>query len=245
MFFHLKSLIYAFVFFLSLQILIPGNKFFWHISIFLFVFSIFVSRKINKKNSSCIMPAVFSVSTTIIIFLVDGFLIREIISIFTALTYYFIFLGIFRLKNYSYDQTARGLISGTLFANLFLFYAGFYGLYLNFAIPLWFLMLVFLTITFIMSYRYFSLISSEKRKILNYSLILGTVMAQISWVINFWPFGYLTTGIIALIFYYMFWDIAQSYFINKISKKKIVANLIFFSLIITMILATSKWQLAI
>ncbi len=245
MFFHLKSLIYSILFLATLGVLIFNENLFWYVSIFLIVFSIFVSQKADKGKHFYLILAIFSISTTMIFYLIDESLIRGIFSILASLVYYFILLGTFRLRSYSKDQTARGIVSGTLFANFFLFYAGFYGLYINFSIPLWFLMFVFLTVTFILSYRYFSLISSEKMKILSYSLILGTMMAEISWVISFWPFGYLTIGVIALIFYYMFWDIAQSYFINKISRRRIVVNLIFFSLIIGLILVSSRWQLAV
>ena len=106
-------------------------------------------------------------------------------------------------------------------------------------------MFAFLVITFILSYHYLGILSSDKSKVLTYSLILGLAMAEISWIINFWPFGYLTTGAIALIFYYMFWDLAQSYFTEKLSKRKIVINLIFFSLLIGLILLSSRWQLAV
>jgi hypothetical protein len=170
---------------------------------------------------------------------------QQVFVFISAAVYYFILLGIYRLRNYSDDQTARGIFSGGLLATFFYFYSGFYGLYINFSIPLWFLMLFFLAITFILSYHYLGILSKDNKKVLSYSLILGMAMAEISWVINFWPFGYLTTGVIALIFYYMFWDLAQSYFINKLSKRKIVANLVFFSLLIGLILITSRWQLAL
>lgn len=245
MFFHLKSLLYSIIFFITLQVLVFNESFLWYVAIFLVIFSIFVSRKMDSEKHFYLIPAIFSISTIIIFYLIDNESIKEIFSALAAIVFYFTFLGISRLRSYAKDKTARGIISGALFANIFLFYSGFYGLYINFSIPLWFLMLVFLAITFILSYRYFNLISSEKTKTLIYSLILGIAMAEISWVINFWPFGYLTTGVIALIFYYMFWDIAQSYFINKISRKRIVVNLIFFGLIIGLILASSRWQLAV
>lgn len=245
MFFHLKSLLYSILFFIALQALVFNESLLWYVAIFLVLFSIFVSKRIDNKNRFYLIPAIFSISTIIIFYLIDKESIKEIFSVLAAIVFYFTFLGASRLRSYSKDKTARGIISGAFFANVFLFYSGFFGLYINFSIPLWFLMLVFLAVTFTLSYRYFSLISSEKTKILIYSLILGIAMAEISWVINFWPFGYLTTGVIALIFYYMFWDIAQSYFINKISRKRIVVNLIFFGLIIGLILVSSRWQLAV
>jgi hypothetical protein len=217
----------------------------WQAGIFLVLFSIYSAKKSGKSYSLATVPIIFSISSIILFYLIHDSMDRQVFIVISSAIYYFIFLGIYRLKNYEGDQTARGIISGGLFATVFFFYAGFYGLYINFSIPLWFLMIVFLSITFILSYHYLRILSSDKRKVLTYSLILGLTMAEISWVINFWPFGYLTTGVIALIFYYVFWDLAQSYFTYKLSKRKIVINLIFFSFLIGLILFSSRWQLTV
>lgn len=141
-------------------------------------------------------------------------------------------------------------------STIFFTYAGAYGLYLNFLVPLWSLMFVYLLITLLVSYQYFSIIHSHadspagalsrsskdsKKMIWVYSFLLALAMAEIVWTINFWPFGYLTAGAVALILYYVLWDIIQSHFLNLLSKKRVVANLIFFSFVIFMILITSKW----
>lgn len=245
MFFHLKSLIYAVLFFGVFQLIFAYGNLIWYLGIFLVLLSIFGAKRIGGKHIFSLIPIIFSISSIIIFYLIDFQLDQQVFVFISATVYYFILLGIYRLRNYSNDQTARGIFSGGLLATFFYFYSGFYGLYINFSIPLWLLMIFFLAITFVLSYHYLSILSKDNKKVLNYSLILGMAMAEISWVINFWPFGYLTTGVIALIFYYMFWDLAQSYFINKLSKRKIVANLVFFSLLIGLILATSRWQLAV
>jgi hypothetical protein len=245
MFFHLKSLICAVLFFAIFQAIFISDNLIWYAGFFLLVLSALGAKKLGGKYILSIVPAVFSISSIILFYLIDTYPIKQVFIVISSIVYYFVFLGIYRLKNYEKDQTARGIISGGLAATIFFFYSGFYGLYLNFAIPLWFLMFVFLAITFILSYHYLRILSSDKSKALTCSLILGLAMAEISWVINFWPFGYLTTGVIALIFYYMFWDLAQSYFTKKLSKRKIVVNLIFFSLLIGLILFSSRWQLAV
>ena len=245
MFFHLKSLFYAILFLGILQVIFWNENLIWQAGIFLLFFSIWSAKRVGGKYSFSTIPIVFSTSSIILLYLIDFSADQQAFIILASMIFYFILLGIFRLKSYSEDQTAKGIASGGLLATIFLFYSGFYGLYINFSIPLWLLMLVFLAITFILSYHYLGAISSDKKKILSFSVILGFAMAEISWVISFWPFGYLTTGVIALIFYYMFWDLAQSYFTQKLSKKKITFNLIFFSLLIGLILLTSRWQLAV
>jgi hypothetical protein len=245
MFFHLKSLLYAILFLAIFQVVFFNENLIWQAGIFLVFFSLWSAKRIGGKYSFSIIPVIFSVSSVILLYLIDFPADQQAFIILASLVFYFILLGIFRLKSYSKDQTARGIASGGLLATIFFFYTGFYGIYINFSIPLWVLMFVFLAITFILSYHYLGAISPDKKKVLSFSVILGFAMAEISWVINFWPFGYLTTGVIALIFYYMFWDLAQSYFTKKLSKRKITFNLIFFSLLIGLILLTSRWQLAV
>jgi len=245
MFFHLKSMLYATTFLAIFETVFMIDNLVRYAIIFLILFSIWSAKKIGRSYSFVIVPVIFSISSFILFYLIHSRPDQQAFIVISSIFYYFIFLGIYRLKNYENDQTAKGIISGGLFATIFFFFSGFYGLYLNFSIPLWFLMFVFLAVTFVLSYYYLRILSTDKNKVLTYSLILGLAMAEISWVINFWPFGYLTTGVIALIFYYMFWDLAQSYFTEKLSKKKIVVNLIFFSLLIGLILLSSRWQLAV
>jgi hypothetical protein len=96
-------------------------------------------------------------------------------------------------------------------------------------------------VTILLSFQYFWLINDNKKNVLNYSLILGLIMAEIVWVLNFWPFGYLTTGVITLIFYYVFWDLATCHFLDELSQKRVIANMIFFGLLITLVLSSARW----
>jgi hypothetical protein len=66
-------------------------------------------------------------------------------------------------------------------------------------------------------------------------------MAEIFWVLNFWPFGYLTTSVAGLVFYFVFWDIIQCHFLQKLSKRRIVANMVFLSIIVMMVLSSTRW----
>lgn len=245
MFFHLKSIFYALIFLGSFHGIFLNENLIGYVIVFLVFFSAFAARKTSGKNIFAIVPIIFSLSSIVLFYLIDLEIERRIFIVISSIIFYFILLGTYRLKSYSKDKTARGIFAGGLLFTVFFFYAGFYGLYLNFSIPLWFLMFVFLAVTFVLSYHYFSIVSPGNKKTLSYSLILGMAMAQISWVINFWPFGYLTTGVIALIFYYVFWDITECYFLNKLSKKRLVKNLIFFSALIGLVLVSSRWQLAV
>ena len=111
----------------------------------------------------------------------------------------------------------------------------------GYLVPLYYLMLVYLVTTFFVSYQYFSIICVNKKKVWLYSLVVSLVMAEIAWTINFWPFGYLTSGAVALILYFVLWDIIQKNFLDIIRKKRIIFNLIFFSVLASLVLISSKW----
>jgi hypothetical protein len=156
--------------------------------------------------------------------------------------YYLSLLGSYRLGRYDRDQTAIGMNMAGSVATIFFSYAGAYGLYLNFLVPLYYLMLAYLVVTLLVSYQHFSLVKRDNKKsVWTYSFLLALAMAELIWTMNFWPFGYLTTGVIALILYYVLWDLVYSHFAGKLSKRRVAANMVFFSVVIIFILLTSKW----
>jgi hypothetical protein len=241
MFFHFRALAHSILFWLILEMIAyDDQKIFW-LALILVGATLWGIRKILKRFIFSVIPVVFALSAIAMLYLIDSMTERHIFIFLGSCLYYLAFLGIFRLKVAPKDQTARGMIATSVFAALFFFYAAVYGIYLNFSIALWILMLIFLCITWMVSYEYFSIINEDKKTVQSYSLILGMLMAEIAWMINFWPFGYLTTGVIALIFYYIFWDLTQNHFLHNLSQKRLMANLIFFSVLIGLILATSRW----
>jgi hypothetical protein len=102
-------------------------------------------------------------------------------------------------------------------------------------------MIAFLFATTLVSFQYFWLLKKDVRMVWSYSLVLGLIMTEIAWVVNFWPFGYLTTGVITLIFYYVFWDLVHNSFVGSLTKKRVAVNLIFFGLLTTLVLMSAHW----
>lgn len=241
MFFHFQALAHSLLFFIILELIaFDDRRIFW-LAFILVGVTLWGIKKIVKRFIFSTIPVIFSVSATAMLYLIDSLTQRHVFIVLGSFIYYMTLLGIFRLKNAPKDKTARGMIAASAFTALFFFYAATYGIYLNFSISLWILMIVFLLATGLVSYEYFSIINEDKKIVRNYSLILGMLMAEVAWTINFWPFGYLTTGIVILIFYYIFWDLTQSHFLHTLSQKRLIANLVFFSIIIGIILTTSRW----
>lgn len=200
-----------------------------------------VTRRISRRVSMTPMPLVFAASTMGMLYFVQSERQENLLIILSAVAYYFIHVAFYRLRSCKKDQTAKGIIAAGSLATTFVFYAASYGIYLNFAISLWILMMLLASVTALISFQYFWLTNENKKNILNYSLVLGLVMAEIVWMLNFWPFGYLTTGVINLIFYYVFWDLVQCHFQDTLSKRRVVANMVFFGFLVAMVLTSTRW----
>jgi hypothetical protein len=240
-FLKLRPLLYSLVYLIGLEAIVIFHRHVLILVIFLTAISIYQGWRIGGKWKFSTPPAFFTLSSVALLYLITIHYEQQTFIILSALMYYLSLLGAYRLSKYEGDQTARGMNMAATVSTIFFTYAGAYGLYLNFLVPLWSLMLAYLFVTLLVSYQYFSIIKEEKKTVWIYSFILALAMAEIVWTINFWPFGYLTAGAIALILYYVLWDLIQSHFLNLLSKKRVVANLIFFSAVIFMILITSKW----
>ena len=241
MFLKLRPLLYSAVFFIGLELIVLASFGLFYITILLLIVAMYEGRKIGQSWRYAILPVFFTIFSIALLQLISLIFEEQIFIVLVSIMYYLALLGTYRLGKYEEDKTARGMIMASTLAAIFFAYAGAYGLYLNFLVPLYALMLTYLIVTFFISYQYFSIIEKNKIRVKTYSFLLSLFMVEIIWSMNFWPFGYLTTGVIALILYYVLWDLTQSYFLNLLSRKRVVANMVFFSIIISIVLLSSKW----
>jgi len=242
MFLKSRPLLFSLVFFASLEIIVIKAHFVFLIAIFLFLMSLYEGRKIGGRWLFSVLPVFFVLSSVALLYLIGLAYEQQIFIVLASIMYYFSLFSAYRLGRYSGDQTAKGMNMAAAFATIFFTYSGVYGLYLNFLVPLYYLMLAYLLVTLLVSFQYFAIIKKNQRKLVwIYSFLLALIMTEIVWTMNFWPFGYLTTGVIALILYYVLWDLTQSYFLNLLSHKRVVANVVFFSVLVVMVLLTAKW----
>lgn len=242
MFLKLRPLICSLFFIAGLEAIVFFPEYVLFIVFFLFLFSLYQGKRIGKGWNFSVLPVFFTLSSVALLYLVTLIYEQQTFIILASIMYYLSLLGAYRLSRYENDQTARGMNMAATAATIFFTYAGAYGVYLNFLVPLYWLMAVYLVVTLLVSYQYFYIIKkTDKSLVWIYSFILALAMSEIIWTMNFWPFGYLTTGVIALILYYVLWDLIQSHFLNLLSKKRVVVNIILFSFVIGLILLSSKW----
>lgn len=242
MFLKIKPLIYSLIFLVGLEFIATTHNFVYQTAFLLLIISIFQGRKIGGKWSFSVLPGFFSISSVSLLYLIGPTYEKQIFILLAAILYYLALFGAYRLSLYREDKTAKGMIMAATTSTIFFTYASFYGIYLNFLVPLYVLMIAYLVVTLLVTYQHFSIIKNEgKLSVWIYSFLLSLAMVELIWTMNFWPFGYLTTGAIALILYYVLWDIIQSYFLNLLNKRRVVVNTILFSALIIMLLLSSKW----
>jgi hypothetical protein len=254
MFFHFQVFLYSLIFFFTLQFVASdavsgqlasasglGTWLVVIIFFFLFVYFYQIAKRVSQRASMTPIPLLLVISTLGLLYFVQSIKQQQLLISLSAIAYYFLHIALYRLRTAKKDQTARATIAAGSVATIFLFYATAYGIYLNFAISLWVLMAMLMLVTVFVSFQYFWLINDDEKNVLNYSLVLGFVMAEIVWVLNFWPFGYLTTGVISLIFYYVFWDLIQCHFFDTLSKRRVVSNMIIFGMLVALVLSSTRW----
>lgn len=212
----------------------------------LIVISLLASRRLTRRFADAFLPGLLSLTAPILLSLIDHPGERQLFTIISAGMYYFALLGIFRLRHAPKDRTAQAFLNSSVMAAMFFFYAGLYGFYLNFSFPLWGLMLLFFTGTAMTSYvTFIGLERKEPNRVIVYSVLLGLVMGEMAWVMSFWPFGYLTTGSLGLIFFFIVWDISFDAFRKSLSLKRAVIRLLFFFSLILLLLVSTPWRILV
>ena len=242
MFLKIRPLVLSLIYLVSLELITFKPAYFYWIGFFLIMLSLYEGRKIGHRWLFSVLPVFFVLSSVALLYLIALTYEQQTFILLSAVMYYLALFSAYRLGVYGGDQTAKGMNMAAAATTIFFTYTSAYGLYLNFLVPPYYLMLVYLVVTLLVSFQYFAIIKRDQRKIVwMYSFLLALIMTEIIWTMNFWPFGYLTTGVIALILYYVLWDLVQSYFLNLLSRRRVVANMVFFSTLVIVVLLSAKW----
>ncbi len=76
-----------------------------------------------------------------------------------------------------------------------------------------------------------------------FSFIIALIMGEIIWGLSFWPFGYLVTGMTAVIILFLFWSIVRKFIKKELTKKFIIVNVFMMVVIIIIMIITSPWRI--
>jgi len=253
MIFHFTIFFWTLIFSLGLEF-IALNPFFptWNWYIFsivpLLIISLIACRKVTKRFTDVFLPGLLSLTAPTLLSLIDSSSQRQAFVFLSALMYYFALLGLYRLGHAPRDKTAQVFLNTASVAALFFYYTGIFGFYLNFSFPLWGLMILYFLGTALTSYKTFVSVgreSMEKRRLILYSALLGLFMSEMAWEMSFWPFGYLTAGVLGLIFFFLLWDISFDAFHQVLSLRRAVLRILFFFVLIGILLYSTPWHILV
>jgi len=204
---------------------------------------IVAARVITKRWKFTVLPAILVPGAVMLLSLINPPAEMNIFMFFSTVVFYLTVLAGWRLYHYEKDETAKAMYSAAVAATLFCWYAAAYGWYLNptMSFPIWTLIVIFSVITFLVSSVSFSVNQIEREKGLTYSVFLAVLIAQVIWVQNFWPFGYLTTSVITLIMYFVGWEIILTFFLKKITLRAIFFEILFLVGSVTLVLLSTRW----
>jgi len=200
-------------------------------------------RLIAKRWKFTVLPAVLILGSVLLLSLIDPVFEMNLFIAFSALAFYLTALAGWRLEQYEKDETAKAMYNVATVAALFCWYAAAFGWYLNpsMSFPIWTLLAVLSIVTLFVSLASFAVNQIDPEKRLIYGVFLVFLVAQTAWIQNFWPFGYLTTGVITLIIYFVGWELILSFFINKLTARAAFFKIIFLAGSMALILLSSKW----
>lgn len=249
MIFHFTLLLWSVIFSAGLWFVAQGEvvlEWSWYLYTIgpLALISVIAAHRVTHRVVDAAIPMLLSVTAPVLLSLIDAPLEREVFVMLAGVMYYLGLLALYRLHYTPTDKTAQSMLSVAVMSAVFFYYAGIYGFYINFNFPIWGLMLLFLSGTAAASYQTFVVRGrKERRRALSYSLVIGIIMGEVAWALGFWPFGYLTTGAIALVLYAILWDIAFDVFHRELSIKRAALRIFFFLGLVLLLLFSTPWNI--
>lgn len=211
--------------------------------VILLVIIFYATHKIGRRFIFTIIPIGIIISSLALLYFIDSTFKRSLFAISVGIIYYSAFLGIVRMKNNSRDITARTFFSISIISTIFFFFAAFYGVYINFEIPLWFFLSISSIFLFFITFTSLRIYSKNAYRAFLGSAIISFLIVQIMWMMNFWPFGYLTNASVIVLFYYIIWDMFIMVFTITLSKKRVISNIMIGLCLLSILLFTSRWVL--
>lgn len=244
--FHLPIAVYAVIYMVGLFVAVQ-----YALSDFLYVgiaisiltlLSAVAGRMIARHFFFAIVPVLLSIASLVLLFFIDSLRQQQIITFVVGLLVYAVTLGSYRLSKQPRDAVARGMVVAGATTAVFFAYSAIFAVYLNFIISQWLVGFCVFVVTVVISWQYFVMIAHGRFvQTIVYSIALGLVLTEVSMSAIMWPFGYLTTSVVLLMIYYILWDLGQAFFLDRLSKTRLIINVIFFLCIATMVLLSAQW----
>ncbi|PIP17591.1 MAG: hypothetical protein COX43_03490 [Parcubacteria group bacterium CG23_combo_of_CG06-09_8_20_14_all_35_9] len=250
--------------FASFRILLEAPHWFYGVFIFLVFLSILsISHltgkiKSQEKVNFLIAPLFFILGSLIFFIFIENRIFQYLFMIGAALMLAVQLENIFIYFNHPYkEKISLAIQSGVSnffdFITLFLFYSSFFSfrIFLNITllslIPLVFLITILLVYENFWANGIFRISenvggTTSESKSVSYILIIGILLAEMFWVVNFLPLSFYTNALLLTIVYYTVTSISKCYFKGETESKVVKRYLVFGLFLIGLVLGTAKWK---
>ncbi len=169
--------------------------------------------------------------------------IRQAGPLLTTVLFYIICLNL-NLNKEKYILGYNLLIFTTLFSS-FLIFSAIWAFYLYFDTFLpWMVMILIFLVSFLLIYQALFLSERICIHLWLYALIASLILAETAWALIFWPTGYLISGIILAVIFYIFWGLISHYFEETLTKRVVLEYIILGTIVLIIILRSTPWFFA-
>ena len=185
--------------------------------------------KLNKFNfkskdfwllaAPCLLLVFFT--TLFLLFLNYQAVKHAVIIVIAALNYYFVFyLYYFLCRITKYTPLSLESLSSYFNVISFLFLGiSFYG-FINFLnLKVWYLAVLLIIITFILTYQFFWINKIGERQNFLASVLVSILLVEFFWSISFLPVSHFISGLSLTIIYYVLINTLLLHFLGKFDKK--------------------------
>jgi len=244
-------LVTSLVLFIGWEIMIFSPKYFFIIVAVLMVSLIILLLRLNKfdfKSKDFWLLAtptlLLALFTTLFLLFLNYSIVKHIVIIVIAVVnYYFItYLYYFLCRITRY--TPLSLESSSSYFNIITYlFLGVvvYGLINLLNLKIWYLAILLIVVTFILTYQFFWINKIHERQNFLISVLVAILLVEFFWSISFLPVSHFISGLSLAIIYYILTNILLLHFLEKFDKKILRRYLSVGLICIFVILLSAQW----
>lgn len=192
-------------------------------------------------------PAVFfGICSWAMLFFIDTEAKQQTFIAFSTVLFFASLWAFWRWREGLLSGMTKSVLSALNVACAFFFFSAFSAFLINFSPRTWIVvgMIGVMGIgVYALVHHFIFYVSGDATRATRYSAIALFFFLQLAWIVQFWPFGYLTVGALLLVFYYVLWDALESYAEGTFTRAHMITNLFVFFGLTGIVLLTTRWTL--
>lgn len=230
---------------LEYAIFLPGQ--YWSSFVALSVFLFFVyTRAVGNTSHRGSLIFFFGIFSWGLLFFMDDVMEQHLFVLLSSILFGCMLWGYQRWRKGILLGATKSVLSAVTLASVFLFFSVLVGLLINYNVPIGVFAGVLGFGVYMLTRQYLEgLVEESQTRVAAYSISVGIFFLELGTIIRFWPFGYLTTGVILLILYYVLWDVLGSYVEGTLTRPKVWGDIVVLVGLSFLVLLTTPWTIVL